>query len=135
MSNNDNGDIFAAGFERLDEKYITKRPPKINWGMIYKDMPDAEKISYLEKLASSMNHAAALVQDERNELGRLCELKEGQIATMEEAVRQNNVMLQQEVTRMNTQRQDYNEIIKGLNQRIKELEQWQSSKESPSTGG
>jgi hypothetical protein len=130
MSNGDNGDVFAAGFRRIDDKYISKKPPRIQWGVIYKGMNDKEKISHLEKLAATMNHAAALVQEERNELGRLAELKEAQIAKMEKAVRQNNAMLQQEVTRMNQQKQDYNEIIKELNQKIKELEQWRSSRES-----
>ena len=72
-------DLITAGFEKLDPKLLPKQPPKINWGMLYKQKSDAEKIRYLEKLASAMNHAASLIQDERNELGRLCELTEAQL--------------------------------------------------------
>jgi len=33
----------------------------------------------VEDLAASMNNAAAIIQEERNELGRLCEMKEKQL--------------------------------------------------------
>ncbi len=115
-------DLIAQGFHRLDETLIEKRPPKISWGRIYKDMTDQKKIEYLEKLASTMNHAASLIQGERNELNNLCELKENQLGKMKEAMDQNMNMLQTEVTKMNEQRQGFNAEVGRLNKIIKDLE-------------
>lgn len=114
-------DLIVAGFKKI-EKINVINPPKINWGMIYKEKTADEKIEYLEKLASSMNHAAKLIQDERNELGRLCELKETQLTKMNASLIANNNMIQQEITKMNLMRQDYNEQIKTLSSKIRELE-------------
>ena len=116
------GDFVGAGFHKLDEKILTLRPPKIQWGLIYRDWDDKKKIEYLEKLASSMNHAAALIQDERNQLNALMAKKEEQLVAMNKAIEQNNAMLQSEIGRMNAEKQEYNEAIAVLNRRIKELE-------------
>jgi hypothetical protein len=115
-------DLIAKGFHKLDDNLITNRPPKIKWGEIYKGFTDKEKITYLEKLASSMNHAAHLIQSERNELGRLCELKEQQIIKLKEAMDKNMLMLQTEMTKINEERQRFNKEVLCLNQRIRELE-------------
>ena len=69
-----------------------------------------------------MNHAAHLVQKERDDLGALCEKKEQQITSLNTALRQNNQLLQSEVTRMNEQRQGYHNEVAKLNKRIRELE-------------
>ena len=114
-------DFVAAGFHRLDPKLMTKRPPMIQWGLLYQAKTDQEKIRYLEKLASSMNHAASLIQDERNQLGALCALKEQQIVTLNHTVTANNAMLQQEVTRMNEDRQGYHAAITRLNTELRAL--------------
>ena len=118
---NEKKDLIAAGFRKLDSKLIGLRPPIINWGMVYKGMPVDRKIAYLEKLSSSMNHAASLVQGERDELNRLCVLKEEQIQKLTVAMRQNSDMLQSEITKMNEQRQQFNEAIAVLNKTIKAL--------------
>ena len=115
-------EYMHKGFERLDDNLISRRPPKIRWGKQFLEMTDARKIEYLQKLASTMNHAAALIQEERNHLGALCEKKEEQLIKLDESVRRNNEMLQFEVTRMNEQRQGYNQHVAKLNARIRELE-------------
>jgi len=117
----DNEDFVGAGFKVLDDKLIEKRAPKIAWGKTYKSWPNDKKIDHLEKLAATMNHAAYLIQGERDELNRLCELKEGQINQMKHAIDQNNAMLQTEVTKMNEARQGYHEHIMSLTKEIKEL--------------
>jgi len=102
----DQDDFVAAGFERLDNAAIEQRPPKINWGQLYRDKPMEERLAYAEKLASTMNQAAAKIQRERDELGKLCEKKEQQLQAMSKAIAQNNAMLQAEVTRMNRDKQE-----------------------------
>ena len=119
---NNESDFYVEGFKKLDPKIVEKNPPKIKWGEQYKNRTDAEKITYLEKLASAMNHAAYLIQKERDELNKLCELKEKQLAQVKKGIDANNMMLQQEITRMNTQRQDYNEQIATLSAKIRKFE-------------
>ncbi len=116
-----NDDYVSAGFKRLDPRLLAKHPPQIQWGMLYKEWGPDKKIKYLENLASVMNHAADLIQTERNALGVQIELKEAQLIKLSEAVRTNNAMLQQEVTRMNEQRQFYNEEVARLSAKIREL--------------
>jgi uncharacterized protein YydD (DUF2326 family) len=115
-------DLVAKGFHRLDPKLLPTHPPKINWGKLYEDKTDAEKIIYLEKLAATMNHAAYLIQTERNELGELCERKEAQIESMKQSLDQNNEMIQGTITQQNAERQQYNAAIVELKSKIKVLE-------------
>jgi len=115
-------EYIGEGFERLQPKLVSNNPPKIKWGMKYQEWNDQEKIAFLEKFGSSMNHAAALIQGERNELGKLCELKEQQLMQQQKTVDQVGKMMEQEITRMNSMRQSYNAEIARLNQRIRELE-------------
>lgn len=125
-------DLVAAGFHRLDPDLIEQRPPKIKWGMVYsgkvKDpetgewWDDARRIVYLEKLAATMNHAAKLIQDERNVLLELIEKKANQLIAASEAVNRNNAMLQQQITEMNEKQQQFNTRVAELNTKIRELE-------------
>lgn len=112
-------DFVAQGFHKLDKNLIDRRPPKIQWGQKYQKFSDKEKIKYLEKLASTMNHAAHLVQNERNELGNLCELKEKQLESMKIAMEQNLEMLQKEITKINEERQMFNAAYKELKDQLK----------------
>lgn len=114
LKDNMEADFIAMGFHKLDSKLLTRRPPKITWGKAYKGLTDAEKIEYLEKLAATMNHAASLIQDERNELLKLCELKEGQIGQMKKAMIANDSMLHAEVEKINAERQSFNKSKSGL---------------------
>jgi len=114
-------DLVVAGFHRLDSRLIEKKPPTIQWGILYQQMTVANKINYLERLASSMNHAAHLIQAERDELNKLCELKEQQLSKMTEAMRANDAMLQSEVTRMNEERQAWNAAAAQLKAELREL--------------
>ena len=115
-------DFVGDGFRRIDPKVMTRRPPRIKWGELYKSWKPERKIEYLEKFAASMNNAADLLQHERNELNVLCEKKEKQIEAMKVAIDQNNAMIQSEITKMNAERQEYNKAIAERNQRIRELE-------------
>lgn len=107
-------DLIEKGFSRLDDKLLVARPPKITWGKVFESSSNEEKIEYLQKLASTMNHAASLIQEERNELNKLCELKEQQIEKMKEAMEANNAMLQSEIAKINEERQNFNKSKSGL---------------------
>ena len=119
---NNGHDFLGEGFHRLDPSSIHRQPPRIKWGPIYQSKTDEEKVRYLEKLAATMNHAAHLIQSERDQLGKLCERKEAQIESMKRSLDSNNTMIQAEITRMNAERQDYNKTIAALNAKIRVLE-------------
>jgi seryl-tRNA synthetase len=123
--NNGNGkeeDFLGEGFHQLDDNLISKTPPRIQWGEGYKMKSDADKITYLEKLASTMNHAAYLIQSERNELVELCEMKEKQIESMAATLDANNEMIQQQITKMNAEKQEYFKSIATLKEKIRDYE-------------
>ena len=117
----DQDELVEQGFHRLDDDLLPGRPPKIKWGKGYQEMSKDDKIDYLQKLATSMNHAASLIQTERDTIGKLCEAKEAQIVQMKKALDDNNAMIQSEVTRMNTQRQDAASTVMRLNQEIRKM--------------
>lgn len=114
-------DLVVEGFERLDPKYVFKQAPKIKWGEQYLKWPSKRRIEYLEKLASSMNHAASILQDERNELNRLIILKEQQLTKLSESLRQNNDMIQQQIGAMNEERQSFNAAAANMKAEIRQL--------------
>ena len=114
-------DFVGEGWHEIDEHLVSARPPKIRWGERYLSWSPQKKIEYLEKFAASRNHAAYLIQGERDQLNELCEKKEAQIHGLGKAMAQNSAMLQTEVTKMNAQRQDYHRNISRLNAEIKVL--------------
>ena len=101
---------------------IAPVPPRVHWGEDFQSWDDAKKISYLTKFAEGMNDAVDRIQRERDELGRLVELKEKQLMQAKPMIEQNNMLLQHEITRMNEYRQETNSTISRLNARIRELE-------------
>lgn len=115
-------DLIVAGFHRLDRK-LEDRPPKIRWGPIYRSMGMREKLRYLEKLAAAMNHAAHIIQGERNQWAELAAAKEQKIIAVSKALRENNAMIQAEITKMNEERQHYFAEIKALRDKLRETEE------------
>ncbi len=120
-------DTLGEGFYKIDERFVLRRPPKIKWGLIYQKKTDLEKIQHLEKLASAMNHAAQLIQEERDNFGRLCEIKEKELIVAKQMLNQNNKILQTEITRMNEERQFYNRAIAELKRQVEELQNGDNS--------
>ena len=74
------------------------------------------------KFAEAMNHAADTVQKERDRLGELAEIKEDKLMQMQSMLDANNRMLQQQVTKMNEDKQLMNDHTAKLTARIRELE-------------
>ena len=102
-------DFVGQGFEKLDDNLISTHAPKIKWGLKYQGFTDKEKIKYLEKLASTMNHAAHLIQEERNELLILNAKQEQMLIAIGEAMEANNDMLHSEIIKVNDERKEMNE--------------------------
>jgi len=115
-------DLVAAGFERLDPKAISQHPPKIRFGELYRKMGLREKVRYCERLASTMNHAAATIQKERDQLNDLLHMKEMQLKAGGAAMGQNNSMIQDQITKHNAEKQALQQAVAEKNARIRELE-------------
>ncbi len=117
-----NDDFVTKGFKRLPVKLINPNPPKIQWGKDYQNWNKASKIRYLEKLAATMNHAADLIQTERNKLMELLVQKEKQVEVMKKGLDQNNEMIQGQITDSNAKVQEASRKIILLNRKVRELE-------------
>ena len=115
-------DFLVEGFHKLDDSVLEARAPRVTLLPKFHERSHEAQVAYLLKLASTMNHAAKLIQDERDAMVKLLEKKEEQLEKMAAAVAANNDMLQREVTRMNEQRQGYNEEVMRLGKQIRELE-------------
>lgn len=111
-------DFVGSGFHRLDSNIVSKRPPRIKWGRLYKNFGDDKKISYLEKLASTMNHAAYLMQEERNGLLKKFDMQGEQIKHLKGIADKATETLQSEVLKMNQQKQDFNSEYAKLKRRL-----------------
>lgn len=119
---NDVKDYVGHGFYKIDEKHVRANPPKIKWTEKFLARPLEDQFKYVEMLARSMNQAALLIQEERDELGKLCEFKEAQLEKMKVAMDNNLLMLQTEMARLNEDRQEMLKAITQKNDRIRELE-------------
>lgn len=121
MSNRiDQDDFVAAGFARLDERVLEQRAPKIKWGEVYRGKTGEQKVAWAEKVASTMNQAAARLQQERDELAALCEKKEEQLESLKKAMDQNHAMLVSEMTKLNEERQQFLTSIADLKRQLRE---------------
>ena len=115
-------DELVDGFHRLHDHLLEARAPKLRLLPGWEKRTDEQKVQYMLKLAATMNHAAKLIQDERDMLVVLMEKKEQQLKRAAAAVRQNNEVLQSEVARMNEQRQQFQQRMTELTQKIEELQ-------------
>ncbi len=109
----------AEGMKRIE---VVELPPKIKWGDDFLAWSDEKKIAYLTKFGEAMNHAADVIQKERDALGEMVEEKEKRILQLEAMIEANNRMIQAEITNMNEYRQEVNAQSAKLNARIRELE-------------
>ena len=114
-------DLVVDGFKRLNNNILDKKPPKFKWLEGFDRKEDKVKFDYLKNLSSTMNNAARLMQDERDELVRLMVLKEKQLEAMAVQLRANNVTVQNQVTKMNEQRQNFINELSLVTKELKDL--------------
>jgi hypothetical protein len=105
------------------------KAPKIQWGGRYKEWPIERRLKYAEGLAASMNHAADVLQKERNRLVEIAEHQERQLKGKTRNLAAQGDMLQNEMNHHNSKQQELYELIvelqktiKQQKKRIKELE-------------
>ena len=115
-------DLLVEGFHRLDDHLLDRKAPKLTLMSGFHDKDQATQVRYLLNLAATMNHAAKLISEERDELVKKMVLKEQQLEEQSAAMENNLSMLQTEVTRMNEQKQGFHEEVRRLSARVRELE-------------
>jgi hypothetical protein len=108
-------DFVGAGFKRIDDTLIEQHPPQVKWGKAVLDMSLKQRCRYFERIAMAMNHAAAQLQGERDELNKRCFQMEDKMKLMAQGVGVNNHMLASEVTRLNADRQEMLKTVARLN--------------------
>ena len=113
---------IIEGFEKLDDNLLDRKAPRIKFLKGFDEKEDIQKIDYLKRLASTMNHAAKLISNERDELVKLMILKERQLEQMSLQLQQNSTTVQDQVLRMNAQKQHFSAEVSRLTSRVKELE-------------
>lgn len=89
--------------------------PQIVWGEDFENFDSTNKIIYLKKLCSALNHAADLIQKERNELSEKCKAMAKDLESSGKMVDIRKDTLVKAITDHNAEKQ---ELIK----RIQELE-------------
>jgi len=122
-------DFVGAGFKKMDSRYLEDNAPKVNWEKMFTQMERRkgheytidQRMTWFKKFACSMNYAAHMIQGERDQLARFLMKKEAQLKKLHAAMAANNEMLQQEVTRMNEQRQAYNKHVAEINAEVRAL--------------
>lgn len=114
-------DVVAEGFHKLEEGLVKEKPPTIRWGKRYLSWGQQRKIDYLEKFAASMNHAAFLIQGERDQLLEICKKQEKHIESLAKGLDENNAMIQGQITSMNAERQSFNKSAAAMKATIREL--------------
>ena len=95
---------------------------QIQFGKEWWLRPDKDKIEYLIKLASSLNHAAVQIQKERDELNKLLFSKEEQLTESTVVRDQDRQMIQKQLLRENKAKEELLQENQSLRAEIKRLE-------------
>jgi len=108
---------------------MQSRAPEIRWGGDFESWDDTRKLKFAMRLASSMNHAADVMQQERNKLLVLCKQQAAQIERHQDAYRAQGQLMNTELGQANVEKQElYKQIVqlqgalKEKQKRIKVLE-------------
>jgi septal ring factor EnvC (AmiA/AmiB activator) len=108
----------------VDEKLfkrISKDIKLIEFGEEFYLRSDRLKIEYLVKLASSLNHAAVTIQEERNKLNDLLYQKERQLVSCKKQRSQEQEMIQKQLLKENATKQAQAERLETLTMEKKRL--------------
>lgn len=128
-------DLEAPKGSMGDLKKIVRLPrmekcaPTIRWGNEYMSWSLQKRLSYAERLASAMNHAADVLQQERNKLIELAKEQEKQLEENVKKYTAQGEVLHKELSSIDEEKQKlYYQIVELTKQtnkqskRIKQLE-------------
>ncbi len=95
--------------------------PEILWGADFEELSDQFKVIYLKKFSSSMNYAAELIQNERNELLLLLDIMKQQVEGLQTASDTQKQSLVKIATDSNTAMQEAGKEIMGLKATLRKI--------------
>lgn len=108
---------------------MQRHAPKIKWGDVYLGLEfdkekgrrwnDKDRLKYAEALASSMNHAADILQQERNKLFGVVEHLETQIKENVKAYVGQGDLMHKELGNADVEKQELYQLIVDLKQKVK----------------
>lgn len=99
---------------------MAKRAPRIRWGDDYNSWSVEKRLGYAEALAASMNHAADILQQERNTLRDLAEHQEKLLRSWSQKHSEQGDLMTTELGSQNAQQQELYQTIVDLQKTIKE---------------
>lgn len=109
-----------------NESELVTNVPKfkmIKYGEEFEAWPDSRKINYLKKLASSMNHAADLMQQERNEIAEEIKVIKEQMDNAEKNLAIQKGIVLKVITDGNVANQDHINRIQLLERKLREKDE------------
>lgn len=98
---------------------MSRIAPCIAWGSEYTSWSMRKRLRYAQRLAETMNHAADVIQTERNNLLQILKAKERQLVQAAEANEATSQLLQRQVEDFNKQREEMNQDIVTLDRKVK----------------
>jgi hypothetical protein len=98
---------------------MQKRAPNIQWGAEYKAWPLPRRLKYAERLASSMNHAADVLQTERNKLLEVVAHQEAQLKANTKAYVGQGEVMHKELGDADAEKQELYKKIVALKKQVK----------------
>lgn len=118
------GDGVDSGFfdPKVVKRMSTNKAKLIEFSDKWKARPEAERMEYLIKLASSLNHAAQEIQKERDFLNKLLFSKEEQLTKLNKQLSADRVMIQKQLVAENAKQQKLLDENAALHKEIRELE-------------
>lgn len=95
--------------------------PKIRWGDDYLAWPVERRLDYAERMAAAMNHAADVLQQERQSLIDLAQRQEAQIVALQREAEGTTLRLHTELQREGEEKQSLYARIVELTAEVKAL--------------
>lgn len=121
-------EMKSEDFITSDYVRHTMHAPKIQFSEEWHKKPASDRIEYLIKLASSLNDAARMIQEERDKLNSTCIKQEKQIKSLRDTTRKDRMMIHKQLAAENTIKEKLvqenmraNREINDLQDRLKEL--------------
>lgn len=94
--------------------------PQIAWGDEYRGWPAEKRLSYAERLASAMNHAADVLQTERSQLLERLMAQEKRIESLEKMIASHGEVVNRELSAQDAEKQQLYAQIVDLDRALKE---------------
>lgn len=112
------GDEAMKDIERLPA--MQSRAPDIRWGGEFESWGLRRQRDFAMRLASSMNHAADMLQQERNKLLELCKKQERLLESAQDGYRNQGQLMNNELGKANAEKQELYKQIVNLQAALKE---------------